>query len=70
MYVFHDEESNDFKDTDLVEHVILLETRLPSHGPIIRPFVLREEMSSQVENMLCIIREICSPCLSRTKEDL
>jgi len=33
MYVFHDEESNDFKATDIVEHQIVLEDTTPIRWP-------------------------------------
>jgi hypothetical protein len=61
---FHDEESNDFKATNVVEHQIILQDTTPVRRPQYRkPFALRGEMKAQVESMLekGIIRESTSP---------
>jgi hypothetical protein len=47
-HIFHDEESNDFRSTNVVLHQI----RLEDETPIRRPVTLREGISSQVEKML------------------
>ena len=63
-HVFHDEESNDFKATDLEEHEINLNDPTPVRRPQYRtPFALRGEMKAQIGKMLekGIIRESCSP---------
>jgi len=63
-HVFHDEEINDFKSTDVIEHQILLEDNKPIRRPQYKtPFALKEEMKAQVENMLAkgVIRESSSP---------
>jgi hypothetical protein len=53
VHVFHDEESNDFKATDVVEHQILVENTQPIMRPRYRTtFALREELKAQVENIL------------------
>jgi hypothetical protein len=36
-HVFHDEETNDFKSTNIIEHHILLEDHNPSDDPNTRP---------------------------------
>ena len=62
--LFHDEENNDFRATDVVEHQIELEDTRPIRRPQYRvPFALRGEMKAQVENMLAkgVIRESSSP---------
>ena len=52
-HVFHDEETNDFKSTDVIEHQILLEDNKPIRRPQYKtPFALKDEMKAQVENML------------------
>ena len=59
-HVFHDEESNDFKATELVEHEINLEDPTPIRRPQYRtPFALKGEMKAQIEKVLekGIIRE-------------
>jgi len=63
-HVFHDEETNDFKSTDVIEHQILLEDNKPIKRPQYKtPFALKDEMKAQVENMLAkgVIRESISP---------
>jgi len=63
-HLFHDEETNDFRATDVVEHQIELEDTRPIRRPQYRtPFALRGEMKAQVENMLAkgVIRESSSP---------
>jgi hypothetical protein len=52
-HVFHDEETNDFKGTNVIEH----EIPTGDAGPIRRPqyrtlYALSQEMQTQVENML------------------
>ena len=66
-HVFHDEESNDFKATDVVEHEINLNDPTPVRRPQYRtPFALRGEMKAQIGKMLekGVIRESCSPWTS------
>jgi len=63
-HVFHDEESNDFNTTDVVEHEINLIDPTPVRRPQYRtPFALRGEMKAQIGKMLekGIIKESCSP---------
>jgi hypothetical protein len=51
--VFHDQESNDFKATEVVEHQIILENPTPiTRTPYGTPFALSGEMKAQVESML------------------
>ena len=62
--MFHDENTNDFKGTDVVEHQILVGDTPPIRRPQYRtPYALRQEMEAQVENMLNkgIIRASSSP---------
>jgi hypothetical protein len=48
-HVFHDEESNDFKETYVIEHRILVGDANPIRRPPYRtPYALREEMQTQV----------------------
>ena len=50
---FHDEETNDFRATDVVEHQTEVEDTKPIRRPQYKtPFALRGEMKAQVENML------------------
>jgi len=52
-HVFHDEKSNDFKTTELVEHEINLKDPMPLRRPQYRtPFALSEEMKVQIGKML------------------
>jgi len=52
-HVFHDEESNDFKATDVVEHEIILQDTTPIRRPQYRThFALKDEMKAQVDNIL------------------
>jgi hypothetical protein len=63
-HVFHEEGSNDFKGTDLVEHEIITGDAEPIRRPPYRvPFSLRQEMDRQVQDMLKkgVIRESTSP---------
>jgi len=63
-HVFHDEESNDFKSTDVIEHQIVLEVTRPIRKSQYRiPYALRDEMKPQVNKMLDkgIIRDSKSP---------
>jgi hypothetical protein len=63
-YVFHDEETNDFRSTNVIEHHIFLEDNKPIRRPQYKtPFALKDEMKAQVENMLAkgVIRESSSP---------
>ena len=62
--VYHDEEANDFKGTDVIEHEILVGDKPPIRRPQYRvPYALRDEMKTRVEKMLTqgIIRESNSP---------
>jgi hypothetical protein len=64
VHIFHDKQRNDFKATDVVEHQIVLEDTKPIRRPPYRtPYVLRDEIKAQVENMLSkgVIRESTSP---------
>jgi hypothetical protein len=63
-HVFHDEHTDDFKGTDVIEHQILLDDTRPTRKPQYRvPYSLRKEMQTQVEEMLKkgVIRESNSP---------
>jgi hypothetical protein len=63
-HVFHEEGSNDFKGTDLVEHQIITGDAQPIRRPQYRvPFALRKEMENQIQGMLKkgVIRESQSP---------
>jgi len=52
-HVFHDENTNDFKGTKVIEHQILVGDAKPIRKPPYRtPFVLRQEMETQVQEML------------------
>jgi hypothetical protein len=49
-HVFHDEESNDFKGTDVIEHQTVLEDKRPIRKTQYRvPYALRDEMKTQVK---------------------
>ena len=53
MHVFHDDEDNQFKGTDLTEHRIVTRDAKPIRKTPYRvPFAPREEKESQVRNML------------------
>jgi len=59
-HVFHDEELNDFKATNVVEYEIPVGDSTPIRRPPYKtPFALRDEMDAQVEKMLRqgVIRE-------------
>ena len=63
-HVFHDEETNDFKGTNVMEHEIPIGDARPIRRPQYRtPYALRKEMQTQVENMLDkgVIRPSNSP---------
>ena len=63
-HVFHDEDSNDFKGTNVVEHQILVSDAAPIRRPPYRtPYALRQKMQNQVQKMLDrgVIRESTSP---------
>jgi len=63
-HVFHDEDTNDFKSTDIIERQILGGDARPIRRPQYRtPFALRDKMKAQVENMLRkdVIRHSTSP---------
>jgi hypothetical protein len=63
-HVFHDDEMNDFRSTDVVEHKIVVADLTPIRRPQYRtPFALREEKESQVNDMLQkgVIRKSHSP---------
>jgi hypothetical protein len=52
-HVFHDEDTNDFKGTDVIEHQIPIGNAQSIRRPQYRtPYDLREEMQKQVQNML------------------
>jgi len=52
-HVFHDENENDFKCTNVVEHQIQVGDTKPIRKPPYRtPYALREEMKNQVQTML------------------
>ena len=52
-HVFHNNETNDFKGTDIIVHQILVGDARPIRRTQYRtPFALRDEMKAQVENML------------------
>jgi hypothetical protein len=64
MHVFHDEDTNDFKGTDIIEHQIIVDNVPPIRRPQYQtPYALREEMRAQIETMLDkgVIRESNSP---------
>ena len=66
-HVFHDEETNDFKGTNVIEHEIPIGDARPIRRPQYRtPYALRKEMQTQVENMLDkgVIRPSNSPWLA------
>jgi hypothetical protein len=52
-HAFHDEDTNDFKFTTVVEHKIIVTDPTPIRRPQYRtPFVLRGEMEAEVKDML------------------
>ena len=52
-HLFHDEQMNDFKGPSVIEHEIPLNDTRPIRKPQYRDlYALREEMQTQVENML------------------
>jgi hypothetical protein len=52
-HIFHEECSNDFRGTDLVEHKIVTGNAKPIRKPpYIVPFALRMEMENQIETKL------------------
>jgi hypothetical protein len=60
VHLFHDEDSNDFKGTDVIEHRILTGDARPIKRPQYRvPYALRGEMKKQIDTMLKkgVIRE-------------
>jgi hypothetical protein len=62
--VFHEETTNDFKGTKVIEHEIPVGDARPIRRPPYRtPYALRDEMEQQVQNMLQkgVIRESNSP---------
>jgi hypothetical protein len=63
-HVFHDEETNDFKSTNVVENNIVVTDPTPIRRPHYRtPFAVRREMESQVNDMIqkVVIRKSQSP---------
>jgi hypothetical protein len=63
-HVFHDEEDNQFKGTDVTEHeIILSDTKPIKRPPYQTPYTLTDEMKQQVQKMLDqgVIRESSSP---------
>ena len=66
-HVFHDEDTNDFKATNVMEHQILVGDTKPIRIlPYRNPYALRQEMQDQVQKMLAkgVIRESNSPWYS------
>jgi len=64
MHVFHDEDTDNFKGTNVIEHQIPVGDAQPIRRPQYRtPYALREEMQKHVQNMLDqgIIRPSTSP---------
>jgi hypothetical protein len=64
-HVFYDEEYNQFKGTNVIEHEIILSDTKPTKRPPYRtPYALRDEMKEQVQKMLDqgVIRESNTPC--------
>ena len=52
-HVFHDEETNDYKSRDVIEHKIVVTDPTPIRRPQYRtPYALRGEMECQVNDML------------------
>ena len=67
--IFHEESSNDFRGTNLVEHKIVTGNAKPIRKPPYRvPFALRKEMENQIETMLRkgVIEASPSPWSSRS----
>jgi len=63
-HVFHDEETNDFKSTEVIEHKIVVTDPTSIRRPQYRtPYALRGEMEHQVNDMLQkgVIRKSHSP---------
>jgi hypothetical protein len=63
-HLFHDEESNSFKATNVIEHQIPIGDAQPIRRPQYRiPYAFREEIQRQVQYMLDkgVIRESNSP---------
>ena len=61
--IFHDDESNGFKSTNMVVHKIETGDATPiKKAPYKTPFALREEMNRQVQSMLD--KGIISPSIS------
>jgi len=62
-HVFHDEESIDFKETKVTEHQTLGDANPIRRPPYRTPYASREEMQTQVQNMLDkdIVRPSTSP---------
>jgi hypothetical protein len=63
-HVFHDEESNDFKGTNIVEHqIILCDAATIRRPPYKTPYAWRQEIQDQMQKMLDrgVIRESTSP---------
>jgi len=63
-HVFHDEESNDFKETTVIEHYLPVGEAQPIRRPQYRTqYALRDEMEQQVQKMLQkgVIRPSSSP---------
>ena len=63
-HIFHDEESNDFKRTTVIDYHIPVGDTQPIRRPQYRtPYALRDEMEQQVKKMLQkgVIRPRTSP---------
>jgi hypothetical protein len=64
VHLFHDEETNDFPGTNVIEHEILVGDAQPIRRPPYRtPYARRGEMKSKMEKMLekGIVRQSNSP---------
>jgi len=52
-HVFHDDETNDLKGTNFIQHEVPIGDALPITRPQYRtPYALKQEMQAQVENVL------------------
>jgi len=62
-HVFHDEETNDFNSSDVIEYQVLLDTKPIRLREYKTPFAPKDEMKAQVVNILAkgVIRDSSSP---------